>query len=321
MSILNQDTLDVASTTFRAVADELFERGVPGLYPAFTDVIPTGSKVNEIDILETMPVIRQWLGSKEYQSIRASKASATVVPWEKSFEIPRLDLAADKTGLIGRRIRAFMTQDGGQIYDKICTDFLVLNTGVGYDGVVLFSSAHPRGPSGNQSNTTTSAFSFAQHDAIMQAGASLVDQNSEPFGIAYDTLMVGPKLMKLAMEVTQSSDRIEAVDNAGNDSGTRVAAAGVTNVYGAGSMLFGGGVMDLIINPRLVGTYDDYYYYLDTRRGPKPVLLYEFRKPEAIDQMTMESEVRFTLDKFRMSVECDVIPAAGAWQTAYAGIL
>lgn len=319
--ITNQNILDVASTTFHAVFDEIFENGTPGLYPLFTEVIGTSSKVNELDLLETMPVIREWIGSKEFQSIRASRLSATVKKYEKSFEIDRLDLQADRTGLIGRRIRAFMSQDGGRIYDKIATDALLANP-AGYDGVAVFATTHPRGPAGNQANTSTTALSFSQHEAVMVAGMGLRDQNGEPLGIAYDTLMVGPKLARLAQEITQSTERVLGVDASGAyDSGTRVAAASVPNAFGPGVDIYGGGSMRLVVNPRLVGAYDDHYYYFDTSKAARPLIMFEFRRPEAIDQMQMDSEARFLLDKYRASVECDVVVTAGAWQTAYGGIV
>ena len=63
----------------------------------------------------------------------------------------------------------------------------------------------------------------------MAAGASRVDDNGEPLRIAFDTLIVGPKLYQIAAEITQSKERIAAVSAAGAESGTRVAAAGTAD--------------------------------------------------------------------------------------------
>lgn len=317
MPITNQSTIvDVANTTFHAKFDEVFASQPPGEWSRYTEVQSTDSKINEIDVLESMPVVREWVGSKLFQSIRASNLSATVKKYEKSFAIDRLDLAADKMGMIGRRISQFMT-DAGQIYDKICFDALVSSSGNGptsYDGLALFSTAHLRSNGTTWANKTTTAFSFNQHDTIMQAGASLRDDNGEPLRIAYDTLIVGPKLMKDAMQVTQSTERVVAVANDGLEAGTRVAASTIPNVYG-------GGQMTLVVDPRLVGTQDDYYYYVDSKRGPKPLIMFEFRAPEAHEQTDMSSEGRFLQDQLRYSVECDVVVTAGSPHVCYAGIL
>lgn len=317
MPIVNQSTIvDVANTTFHAKFDEIFANQPPGPWKLYTEVQATSSKINEIDVLEAMPVVREWTGAKLFGSVRAANLSATVKKYEKSFAIDRLDLAADKMGMVGKRIAAFLS-DAGQMYDKICFDTLVSNSGNGptcYDGVALFSTSHVRSAGTTWSNKTTTALSFAQHDTIMQAGAALRDDNGEPLRIAYDTLIVGPKNFKVAAEVTQSTERLAAVDNSGAESGTRVAASTIPNVYG-------GGQMTLVVDPRLVGSQDDYYYYVDSKRGPKPLMLFEFRAPEALEQTAMDSESRFISDQLRYSVECDVVVTAGSPHVCYAGIL
>lgn len=317
MPIQNQSTIDVASTTFNAVFDEVFAAQPPGPWSLYTEVVQTQSKINELDVLETMPVVREWIGPKVFQSIRASSLSATVKKYEKSFAIDRLDLQADRTGMIGRRIRMFVG-DSGQIYDKICLETLVSASGAGptcYDGKAVFATDHPRSAGTTWSNKSSTAFSFIQHDAIMQAGAALRDDNNEPLRISYDTLIVGPKLFKLASEVTQSTERIIPIAATGAEAAASVVAGStIPNVYG-------GGQMTLVVDPRLTGTYDDYYYYLDTKRGPKPLMMFEFRSPEAVEQMGMDSEGRFNHDLFKMSVEADFVVTAGSPHVAYAGVL
>lgn len=311
MGITNLDIIEAAETSFRAKFDEIFVDGVaPGAWSKYTEVIPTDSVLNEVDVLETMPVIRRWVGEKVFQALRASKATARVVPYEKSFEIERLALAGDTLGIIGRRIDRFLGSDGGAIYDGITFAALVANPTC-YDGVALFSASHPRGPSGNQSNITTSALSHAVHDSIMTAGGSLRDENGEPLRISYDTMIVGPSNRRLGQEITGSAERVVGIAGDGTqDGGTRVAAATIPNVYG-------GGEMELVVDPRLVGSHASKVVYVDSKRGAMPIILYEFRKPEPQTQFDMSDEARFLFDKMRGSVECDVVAVAGAWQTAH----
>lgn len=314
MAITNQSIIDTASTVYRSLFQEIFQGPPPGTYANFVQLISTDSKVNEIDVLGAMPVIREWTSEKLFKDARAYSVSATVKAFERSFRINRLNASLDRTGLIADALRRFLSDTNGAIYDKLAHDALFDNL-VGYDGVALFSASHPHGPAGaTQSNTSSTAFSFAQHDAVMQAGMTLRDEESEPFGVSYDTLIVGPKLMKLAMEVTQSNERLMAVANDGLEAGTRVAASTIPNVYG-------GGQMKLIVDPRLVGSRDDYYYYLDTSKSAKPIVMFEARAPEAVMQDQMSDEGRFLHDELRFSVEADLAFAAGAWQVAFAGIL
>ena len=141
MGFTNQEILDVANTTFKAAFDEIFETGAPGLWQTYTETVPTDSKINEIDVLETMPVVRQWVGAKQFPDIVASKLSATVKPYERSFSIQRIDAVTDRTGAIGRRIKRLLSpgSDAGDIFDKIAFSQLIAN-GLGYDGVATFAT-------------------------------------------------------------------------------------------------------------------------------------------------------------------------------------
>ena len=315
MGIQNQAALDTANAAFYELIDELFAGGsAPGPWREFCDLRPTDAKVNELDILESMPAIREWSGSKLFPDMLASTLSATVKAYERSFAIKRLDLETNRSGQIARRIAAFL-QDAGQIYDKLAFAELTANNTC-YDGVALFSASHPRGPAGaTQSNITTSALSFATYESALIAMQGLRDASGEPLGINPNVMICGPKTRKDALEITNSRDRLKAVDASGAESGTRVAAAAVDNV-------FGGGEMTVFVSPRLTGSYDDHVYLLDTTKaGVSPIVGFEKRAPEGIDQTDMSGDGRFMNDELRYSVECDVVFAPGAWQVAHGFIL
>lgn len=318
MSITDRSIIENASITYKSIADEVFENRPPGEYQRWTDVRSTDSKTVEHDAMEAMPVVREWTGAKQFKDVQAASVSHTIKTYEASFRIKRLDLLTDRTGMTARRMRSFLS-DTAYIYDKLSHEALVAN-GTGYDGVALFSSSHPRGPAAaTQSNTSSTALSHAQFEAVMVSGASLRDANSEPLGISYNVLRVGPKLAAIAREITGSNERVIAVADDGLEAGTRVAAATGPNFRGV--QVFSGGSVDVIVDPRLVGTYDDYYYFFDTTRGAPALVGYEFRSPEAIEMSAMDDDARFHRDEFLYSVECDVVFVPGAWQVSYAGIL
>jgi phage major head subunit gpT-like protein len=314
MGIQNQAALDSANAAFYELFDEIFEGSPPGPWREFCELRSTDAKINEVDILEAMPAVREWVGSKLFPDMKASTLSSTIKTYERSFAIKRLDLETNNSGQIARRIAAFL-RDAGQIYDKLATDALLAN-GTGYDGVSLFSASHPRGPAGaTQSNITTSALSFATYESALISMQSLRDANGEPMGINPNVMICGPKTRKDALEITNSRDRLKAVDASGAESGTRVAAAAVDNVFAGGEML-------VYVSPRLVGSYDDHVYLLDTTKpGVSPIVGFEKRAPEGISQTDMDGEGRFMLDELRYSVECDASFAPGAWQVAHGFIL
>lgn len=318
MAVTNQSIIDNASVTFREIAQSVFGERPPGEYQRWTEVLPTDSETVEHDALEAMPVIREWTAAKQFRDVHAASQQLTVKGYEASFRIKRKKLVTDRTGMVARKMRSWMN-DTAYIYDKIVSDALIANATC-YDGVALFSGSHPRGPAGaTQSNTSSTALSHAQFEAVMVAGASLRDAESEPLGISYNVLRVGPKLAALAREITGSNERVIAVANDGLEAGTRVAAA--TGPNSRGVQVFSGGAVEVIVDPRLVGTYDDYYYFFDTTRGAAAMVLYELRAPEAITLDGMTDEARFHRDEYLYSIECDVVAGPGAWQTAYAGIV
>lgn len=318
MAVTDRSIIENASTTFREIAAEVFENRPPGLYQRWTDVRQTDSKITEHDVLEAMPVVRAWSGAKQFHDVQAAKHTIEIGQVEASFAIKRIDLVTDRTGMTARKIRAWLS-DVAYIYDKLAHEALVANATC-YDGTALFNASHPRGPGGaTQSNYSTTALSAAQLEAAMIAGASLRDANGEPLGISYNLLRVGPKLAAAAREITGSNERVIAVANDGLEAGTRVAAATGPNFRGV--QVFSGGSLEVVVDPRLVGTYDDYYYLFDTTRGASALVGYELRAPEAIALDGMDDDARFHRDEFLYSVEADVVFGPGAWQVAYAGVL
>jgi phage major head subunit gpT-like protein len=315
MSIIDQDIIDAASATFEIKFQEVFEHDdeTPSVADAIGEIVPTESEENEVDLLGAMPVMKKWIGPKEMQVQRAYSQRVFLEKYEATFELPRMKVSYDKLGLIGRRIDRFMSRNR-YWKEKILFDFLVTNP-TGYDGVAFFSTAHPHGPGGNQSNTTTAALAVGTLDTAIQTMQSLRDENGENLGISPTILVTGPKLRKTAIELT-GSDRIASVNAAGAlDPGSAAVAAATFPNY------FVGGFLDYFMWPRLVGTQDDWWMLFATTADAKAFLLYEGRAVEGIPQTDMNGEHRFINDMLRWSLESDHVPAAGAWQVAYGGIV
>lgn len=316
MSIIDQDVIDAAGATFEIKFQEIFEHDneTPSITDRIAEIVPTESVSNEVDVLGAMPVLRKWVGAKQEQTQRAYNQTATLETYEATFGLDRKRVAYDKLGIVGRRIEQFMRRNK-YWKEKILFDFLVTNP-TGYDDVAMFSASHPHGPNGaTQSNTVAAALAVGTLDAAITAQSSLQDEKGESLGLVSDLLVVGPKNRKVALELT-GSHRLQNVTAAGalDATASAVAAASIPSIYS-------GGVIDVLVWPRLVGTYDDYWYVFASGEEAKALLLYEGRDVEGIPQTDMNGEHRFINDRLRWSLESDHAPAAGAWQTAYAGIL
>lgn len=313
--ITGQDVLDAANATAEVRFQELFETDLDsGIFSRMGEEVPTDAKSGEVDFLGAMPVLQKWVGPKKPQTTRAYEHTYSLEQYEATIEEKKFNFRYDRLGLISRRIARFQDR---QMYwrEKLVFDELVTNP-TGYDDVSLFSASHPHGPSGaTQSNTTTSALSVSTLNTAMVAGAELQDEAGEPLGISYDLMVVGPKLAKPARQLT-GSERLVGISNAG-------ALDATSNVVGGARMPnhLTGGMMDVLVWPRLTGTYDDYWYLFDTSKGVPAMLLFVGRSLEWIPQTNPDGEAAFVNGIMRWGVEADADPIAGAWQVAYAGIL
>lgn len=314
MEITNQQVLDQANTTFRAMWEK-FGAAEPGLFSLFTEVIPTDSETNTFDFVTAFPQVQEWVGEKVFEVMRAYAWTITLKTYAKNLAQNFRKVRYDRNGMLGRAIKRFLTTTS--IYDKVVTDVLLANP-TGYDAVALFSASHPHGPSGStQSNLAASTtWGPAAHKAAVVAGSSLRDEVGESLNVSYDTVMVGPSNVHLAQEITKSSTRVVPVNASGAEASASVVATGQVDNY-LGMDLFTGGEMQVALNPRLVGSHAGKVFYFDTKKGASPVLLLEGRKPEAVEQTRMDDEGRFMKNELRWSVEADIAAGAGLWQTAY----
>lgn len=318
MGILNPTDLKATSLAFEELSIDFFSRAtLSPLMGIFTDVGTTDTLTTRIHLLETLPLMREWLDDVAYEDLRYSWVTGEVKKYKKAFEIERLHASAlTGAGLFDLVAKAF-SGAAETDYERFCTAYL-LSSPTGYDGVGLFSASHPRGPAGaTQSNTSTTALDAGQHQAVMIAGASLRDMNGEPWGVQYDTLMVGPSLAPTARQITGSDvGRVVAVSAAGAESGTRVAASTIKNV--AGLQIYEGGEMRVVVNPRFVGAHAAKYLYLDTTKGVSPIAMrvYDERSYALTD---VDSPERVKRDVYQYGVESDFALLPAAWQVAYLG--
>ncbi|MBP7550381.1 MAG: Mu-like prophage major head subunit gpT family protein [Gemmatimonadaceae bacterium] len=309
-----------ASIAFRAYATDLFAgTGQRALFRTFSEVFPAGTEyTQQLNVLEALPVIRKWVASREFPDAQFATVSATPEPYEKSFS-ENVEIANRSSGdaLMARLTRWLGNPD--RDFDKIVTEYMLSNP-TGYDGVALFASNHPRGPAGatTQSNTSTTALSGPQHRAAMVVGSTLRDETGESFEIQYDALMVGPALAALAREITGSTRRF-ALNAAGAEATASVVAATTAPNFGDLTVYDGGEVM-VVVNPRFVGTYANYYLYVDSTKGAKPIAVFQ-GETSVTERTSPDSEPVFTRNVYEWGVKHVLTLLPGAWQTAYLGIV
>lgn len=323
MTPMNYDIITTASTMYEAIFLEVFDNPqnkYASNHDVFTSKMSVQSKTTEAVHHEALHDWERWIGAKKSQLPRIVNKSVTLLSYYKRLSMKRLDLNLDRLGVMEQIIRTFLGEDMNAVYDKYATEALVSNSGAGptcYDGTALIGTSHPRGDSsGNTwSNKTTSALGYGTLDTALQAFQGWTDVENRPKGTFPDTLMVGPKLRKTAMDVT-GADELVPVSNAG-------ALRATSNVVAVGTLpnTYGGGMLRVVINPRLQGTQDDYWYLFNSAASLKPIQGYIYRAPEAFSQTEMDRQQRLDLDIFSFDVEADFVFDAGDPHQVYAGIL
>lgn len=307
-----------ASIAIRAYMTELFAKsGSRALYKFFADMMPAGTELTQsIMVLEALPVMRKWVGSRHFPDAMFRKLDASVDTYEKSFKEKRKVI----NSLAGEVLMAALQRWAGspdRDLDKILTDFLFTNPTC-YDGGSLFATNHPGGPSDSptQGNYSTTALSGPQHRAVLTAGSSLRDENGEPLEVQYRILMVGPKLAPLARALTGSQRQI-SINNTGAEATSGVVATSTSPVFDM--QVFDGGEILVVVNPRFVGTaHENKYLYLDPSMGVYPVVA--FPGEVQVDTITEPtSEIVFMHDEYAFGVRLDITLLAGAWHTAFLG--
>lgn len=314
-----QQNLAASNVTFLAKFGELFSGVLPGEYSKYSDSLKVDTLVTEFDVITNHPKMRKWVGARREQKMRAYSQRVTLEPWEVTIPVSRRDLQfSDKLGLVAKSIKDALNQEVTAYDDAVHTGY-VSNSGAGptgYDNVSLFNASHPHGYLGaTQGNLGALALTPANLDAVMTIMMSYRMENGNNYRVRPTHLRVGPKNANNAKTILTTTQRLIAVNNTGAEAASAVvAAAGISNVYQ--------GQLELIIDPNLIGTMDDWWEVLDlSKPGLRPVIHVIGRPPTAIHQDKMDSDRRFQHDEFLYGLEGDWTVAAGLWQLAYRNVL
>lgn len=297
MTISDRSKLDALNAAFKEMFSDIYTKGAPEADSVYYRAEPCDGTSLQVPWLSAWPAMREWVGNKDYDPTRAHLSNIAITPKHKSTAFSLVDVRGDRSGLIGRQLKSWLAntaKDKGLLaFNKLIEGFSKTSE----DGVNFFSTAHPNGSGGaTQSNTTTNALTVDNFNTARSGMRALLDENGESLGINPTILMVGPKLEAVAKQIIESELRTVAVDNAGLESGTRVGVAASSNVYSTMGMR-------VVVNPRLVGTYDDYWFLIDDSKDGAPIIIAEQGEPEPHDNISTgqyieAAEARFSVHYF-----------------------
>lgn len=320
-NVINRAALDASLTTFRTVFEELFTAaGQDEVVSAFCqEVSNEGGLTYQAQFQDTLSTWREFLSAREAAPTRVSTVDITVATYEQTLQVSRREFRNDKIGTVAQRIRQFLSGAASFKSQLLHEKVLAVNSGAGplcYDGSYLIATDHANGPGATtQSNKGTAALSNITFETNYTAMTSFRRENDEPFGVIPKFLIVGPKNRRMGLDICKNDLRAVGFSAASLEAGTTVAQSSVSNMNS--------GLVTLIVDERLVGAMDDYWYLVGTDRSgqAKPVIYVNSLPPTEQLDVDPNSPTVMATDKFTYGLIADGAFGAGAWQCIYGNIL
>ncbi len=262
-----------------------------------------------------LDVLRPFTGEKELKNLDTHSVLVQSMEYELTLELKKKDIETDQLGLVANRAEvlgrsAAMWKDylvadcltdisgtgAGTLTRARGIDPVFPGYGLGFDGVALFSAAHPLDPAGSQSNNfENSALTQANIDTVAEAMRAYTDEGGNPLGVRPDTIIVPPALEMAAIRATQAEI---SLDPGG--------AAGTTNIH-AMVKRFRVVVLDFLTDATA-------WYMADMSKAPAAagVVFYERKAPTQL-QLAEGSDYAFTRMAHLFGVEASGAPAPALW--------
>lgn len=297
-----------------------FQKGLqeaPSNYDKISTTVPSNTEQNVYGWMDFIGAkMRQWVGERYIRNLVSRGITATNLLFEATEEVPRTKIADDQYGLYGQKF--YMMGRQAKIWpdDQVFT--LLANGGsatlaLGYDGVALFSNAHPKDPSGagivtgNQSNDLGLALTGANFATALATGKAYVGRDGAPMGTfsgAKPLLVCGPTLEKTARDLI-SANFFSPVATYG----AAAANAPSENTYM--------GAADLLVSPWI--TSATAWFLIDRSFGIMPII-WQLREAPTFQQRTADTdEPVFTRDAYQYGVRARGVAVPGLWFLAIRG--
>lgn len=165
-------------------------------YPTISTIIPSDGADEEYGWLGSMPGVREWLGDRQWNELRAADYRLVNRTWESSLKIKREHIDDDRLGIYGPILER-LAMKAVRHPDKLMIDLLVNGeTDLCFDGKSFFATDHAWGDSGAQDNdlvaTVTSASSVTVsefQDAWLESCSAMLGFKDDHGDSIHDTVV------------------------------------------------------------------------------------------------------------------------------------
>ena len=296
---ITKEKISAMATAFDMAFKDAFKAETDkSIYPKFAmSVGDADHMIVEIPFFEAFSFMRQWIGPRQVKNLSSKKLVLKEDAFEDTFGVSVREIATDSWGFYSSAVKQ-LAENAVRLWDRLATEALT-NGGSWIDGKAFFATDRKYGKN-TINNKTTSALSASTFNSAYEAMASYVDHAGNPLGVIPDTLMVGPKNRTTAFEILNS----------------KLVASGGATIENANY-----GVAEVIVNPYLVGTYDDYWFLMSTKNAIKPVALQKSQEGELAAQNQPTDDCVFQEGKALYGTSAYGSAAAAFPHLVYGGIL
>lgn len=126
-------------------------------YPTLCTTVPSNGADEQYGWLGGMPGMREWLGERQFQSLRAGHFTLANKEWENSVAILKNDIDDDRLGMYGPTLEE-LGKKAARHPDKLLLQLIEAGESTAcFDGQYFFDTDHSWGDSGTQDNDLTYA--------------------------------------------------------------------------------------------------------------------------------------------------------------------
>jgi len=273
----------------------IFNAGVASLtgkqlYERFTTIVPSSAKGNDYGWVGKFPTMREWLGDRIIQNLKAFKYSIENKHWESTISVDRDDVEDDNVGVYSAIVQNFVQAVTAHPNKLVLDLFHGAFSTLCFDGQYMVDDDHPVGDS-TKSNKGTAALNTTSYAAARTAMMSLVDDNGNSLSVMPDVFIVPPQLEKTAREIVAPQ-----------------LAGGASNIYANSA--------EVVVVPELAGNPTE-WFLLDSKKPLKP-FIFQRRKELKLTSMTDDKDSNVFMKKeFLFGVDARYNVGYGLWQVLY----
>jgi phage major head subunit gpT-like protein len=222
-------------------------------------VVPSGTLIENYPMMAFLDTIKKWVGPRQLGTLLAKNLAVTNENYEATIGIPANAIEDDQVGIYGE-IAEGKGRQCRALWIQLAIAALVGN-GKWLDGSDFFLTTRKFNKS-TINNKTTGALSAANYATAYTAMMSYQAHDGEPLEIVPDLLVVGPSNMETAKKIVDIP--AELTSGATGES-TYVNWTSAPNPWYK--------TAELIVHPRLVGDYANYWFLMSTTGVVKPILV------------------------------------------------